>query len=101
MQVAIPQQKLNALCQQWSIQKLEVFGSALRDDFRPDSDLDLLVTFDQAAQRSAFEHLEVQEALEELFERPVDLVSKRAVEESRNWIRRKAILEHTESIYGS
>ena len=59
MQVAIPQQKLNALCQHWSIQKLEVFGLALRDDFRPDSDLDLLVTFDQVARRSAFEHLEV------------------------------------------
>jgi predicted nucleotidyltransferase len=71
----------------------------LRRDFGPDSDIDLLVTYAPEARWSLFDEARMQEELERLLDRPVDLVSRRAVEESPNWIRRKSILESAEPIY--
>jgi len=75
-----------------------VFGSALRSDFRPDSDLDLLVTFAPEAQWSLLDHAAMQDELTELVGRKVDLVSRRAIERSENWIRRDAILSTAEVV---
>ncbi|NBB73455.1 MAG: nucleotidyltransferase [Bacteroidetes bacterium] len=88
-------------CRRWKITELAVFGSALRDDFRPDSDVDLLVQFAPDATWSLFDHVRMERELEEMAEREVDLLTRRAVEESRNWIRRKAILESARSVYES
>ncbi len=79
-------------CQRWKIQELAVFGSALRADFDSESDIDLIVTFDQDADWSLLDHVRMQQELQALLQRDVDLVTKRAVEKSQNWIRRKEIL---------
>jgi hypothetical protein len=71
----------------------------LRDDFRPDSDVDVLVTFAPEAEWSLFDHVTMEEELSSILDRKVDLVSRRGIERSRNWIRRKAILEAAEPFY--
>ncbi|HEY9420907.1 MAG TPA: nucleotidyltransferase domain-containing protein [Thermoanaerobaculia bacterium] len=86
-------------CSQWKIQELALFGSALRKDFNEDSDLDLLVTFQPSADWSLLDHVKMEKDLESLLGREVDLVSRRAIERSANWIRRKAILDSAQTVY--
>jgi uncharacterized protein len=90
---------VGSFCRRWKIRVLSVFGSALRDDFSPDSDVDVLVTFDLSADWSLLDHMQMQEELEVLLGRKVDLVNRRAIERSPNWIRRKAILNSAETVY--
>jgi uncharacterized protein len=103
MSVRIPVQheKIVAFCQRWQITELAFFGSVLRDDFRPDSDIDVLVTFAAGVEWSLFDHMTMEEALSTLLDRKVDLVSRRAIERSSNWIRRQAILETAEPFYAA
>ncbi len=88
-------------CRRWQISELALFGSVLRDDFRPDSDIDVLVTFAPDSRWSLIDHIAIERELAELLGRPVDLVSKRAVEKSDNWIRRKEILDTALPVYVS
>lgn len=97
----IPKEEVAAFCRRWQIKELALFGSALRDDFRPDSDVDVLVQFDPEARHTLFDMVFMQEELQRIFGREVDLVSRRGIETSRNYIRRRAILESAEVIYGS
>jgi len=97
--IEMPKQKIAEFCKKWKITQLSLFGSVLRDDFRPDSDVDLLVTFAPDAKWSLFDHVRMEEELSAIFGRKVDLVSRRAIERSDNWIRRKAILETAEPYY--
>lgn len=90
---------LRRFCERWPIQRLELFGSALRDDFGPESDFDFLVVYTPGASITLFDEAQMEIELEELLRRPVDLVSRRAVEQSPNWIRRKAILESAVPVY--
>jgi predicted nucleotidyltransferase len=92
-------ERLAELCRRWSVTELDLFGSALREDFRADSDLDLLVTFAPDAPWSGWDFVRLQAELEALFGRKVDLAERAAIETSENWIRRKHILEHAEPIY--
>ena len=78
-----------------------MFGSALRRDFRPDSDVDLLVTFDPEARWSLFDMVRMQDELKQIFGREVDLVERKAIEKSENYIRRKSILRNVEVIYAT
>ena len=73
----------------------------LREDFRPDSDVDILATFAPDAQWTLFEHVDMQDELEALFGLKVDLVSRRGIEHSRNHIRRKFILSSAEVVYAA
>ena len=93
---------LAALCRQYGVTRLEVFGSAARGaDFdRNHSDADFLVTFTPAARNDLAAFVDLRDALERLLGRPVDLVEREAVEASRNFIRRRAILKEAETIYG-
>ncbi len=100
-EIPIPNEQLSEFCRRWKIAELRVFGSALRDDFRPDSDVDLLVTFAPDADWSLLDHVEMEEDLSVIIGRKVDLVSQRAIERSSNWIRRKAILESAEPYFAS
>jgi uncharacterized protein len=93
--------KIAEFCQRWKISELALFGSALRNDFRSDSDIDLLVTFAPDAKRGLFALAQMQTELEDIFGREVDLVSKRAIERSQNWIRRKNILASAQLIYAA
>jgi len=85
----------------WKITEFALFGSVLREDFRPDSDVDVLVTFSSDSDWGVEHLLDMKEELEALFGRAVDLVEKRLVEESRNYIRRKHILSHMEAVYAA
>ena len=76
-----------------------MFGSAVRDDFGPDSDVDLLVSFAEEARHSLLDMVRMEEELKDIFGREVDLVSRRAIERSRNYLRRKAILDSAETIH--
>jgi predicted nucleotidyltransferase len=91
--------QIRTFCQRWKIQELALFGSALRDDFGPESDIDLLVSFESEADWSLLEHVQMQLELQELLGRNVDLVSKRALKRSENWIRREEILQTASPIF--
>jgi predicted nucleotidyltransferase len=97
--LTIPTERIAAFCRQWKITHLAIFGSSLRNDFRPDSDIDLLATFAAEAQWSLLHHVQMQDELKAIFGRNVDLISRRGIEQSTNYIRRKAILESAETIY--
>ena len=103
MDVPIPldQHQIAAFCHRWDIIEFSLFGSVLRDDFRPHSDVDILVTFALDAHRTLFDMVHMQEQLQKMFKRKVDLVSRRGIEASRNAIRRHAILSSAEVVYAS
>ncbi len=93
---------LAALCRRYAVARLEVFGSAARGSgFDPNrSDADFLVTFAPAARNDLAAFTDLKDALERLLGRSVDLVEREAVEASRNFIRRRAILKEAETVYG-
>src|SRR5947199_6055691 len=93
---------LAALCRRYGVARLEVFGSAARGaGFDPNrSDADFLVTFKPAARNDLAAFTDLKDGLERLLGRPVDLVEREAVEASRNFIRRRMILEEAGTIYG-
>ena len=97
--LAITSEQLAEFCQRWQVAELALFGSILRDDFHADSDIDLLVSYQPTAKRGLFEKMHMKEELESLFHRKVDLISKKAIEKSQNWIRRKNILGSAKVIY--
>ena len=99
--LAIPPETLRDFCRRWQIVELALFGSVLRDDFGPDSDVDVLVSFAEGAGHSLFELDDMEAELKEIFGREVDLVTRRGIESSPNYLRRNAILGSAETIYGS
>ncbi|MEM6425793.1 MAG: nucleotidyltransferase domain-containing protein [Cyanobacteria bacterium P01_D01_bin.128] len=90
---------LEEFCQRWQVAELSLFGSALRDDFTENSDIDVLVAYLPTARRGLFEKIQMTEALEALLHRKVDLVSKWAIAQSRNWLRRQNILDSARFFY--
>jgi predicted nucleotidyltransferase len=97
-QIDIPQDRLAGICRRWMIRELSLFGSALRDDFRPESDIDVLVVFDPAAQWSLLDLVDLQQELGRLLGRPVDLVERSAL---RNPFRRQSILASRKVVYAA
>lgn len=97
--IPIPREKVIEFCQKWNIKVFSLFGSVLRDDFRPDSDVDVLISFAPDASWTLLDHVEMQDELQVIFGRKVDLVSRKGIERSRNELRRKAILESAEIFY--
>ena len=93
---------LAALCRQYGVARPEVFGSAARNtEFVPGrSDVDFLVTFTPDSRNDLAAFADLKDALEKLLGRSVDLVEREAVEASRNFIRRQAILREAETVYG-
>jgi uncharacterized protein len=97
--IKIPKAKIAEFCKRWSISEFAVFGSALRADFRPDSDVDVLVSFDPQAHVTLFDMVHMRDELKTIFGREVDLVSKRGVMSSRNYLRRRNILDSAQVIH--
>ncbi len=95
----VPTSELAWFCQRWRIRELALFGSAVRDDFGPDSDVDVLVTFAAEANWGLLEHVQMQQELQALFKRKVDLVSRRALERSHNRLLRDEILSTAETFF--
>ncbi|HBS28016.1 MAG TPA: nucleotidyltransferase [Phycisphaerales bacterium] len=86
--IPIPQDALARLCQRWMITEFALFGSVLRDDFGPESDVDVLVSFAPEAQWTYFQVFNLQDELERLLGRRIDLLTRRSVERHHNpWLR--------------
>jgi predicted nucleotidyltransferase len=90
---------IEGFCTKWSVHRLELFGSVLRDDFRSDSDVDVLVSFETPVHPTVYQMIDMQDELETIFGRKVDLITRRSVERSRDQISRKKILESARVIY--
>ena len=101
VQIPIDKEEIAALCRRWNITELALFGSVLRDDFGSDSDVDVLVRFSPDAQYGLFAVSRLQRELAQILGREVDLVERAAVEQSRNYLRRKAILSSLELVYAA
>ena len=99
--IDLPYDALAEYCRRWKITRLEVFGSVLRDDFGPDSDVDFLATFDPDARWSLFDIVHAEEELSSVVGRSVDFVERPSIEASKNWIRRRSILESAQTIYAA
>jgi uncharacterized protein len=96
--LSLPMDAIRQYCRRWKIRELALFGSVLRPDLRPDSDVDVLVTFHADAEWGLLDHMQMQQDLATVLGRSVDLVSKRALERSANWVRREAILNTAQVI---
>lgn len=101
VQIPIDREKIAEFCRRWKIAEFALFGSVLRDNFRPDSDVDVLVTFTSDARWSLFDFVEMKEELEGIFGHKVDVVSRRGIEASRNPYRKKAILSSAQVIHAA
>ena len=99
--IEIPSSEIAALCNRWQVLELALFGSVLRDDFGPESDVDVLVSFDPQARHTLLDVVQMQEELSATLGRKADLVERAAVEQSPNYIRRQAILQSAETIYAA
>ena len=99
--IAVPMQAIRAFCQKWHIVEFALFGSVLRDDFTDQSDVDVLVRFAEDTHYTLFDLVTMGDELEAIFGRKVDLIDRQAVERSRNYLRRRIILDSAEVIYAA
>ncbi len=97
----IPSIEIEAFCKRWQIVELALFGSVLREDFQPGSDVDVLVRFHPETHHTLFDMVHMQNELQLILGKPVDLVSRRGIETSRNYLRKNAILQSAEVVYGT
>ena len=99
VQIPVVKERIAAFCQRNHIKSLSFFGSVLRDDFRPDSDIDVLVEFELGKEPGLMEMAGMETELSEILGHKVDLVERQSVERSENYIRRRHILQSLETIY--
>ena len=99
VQLPIPKKEIAAFCKRWKVLELSLFGSAVRSDFSPHSDIDALVSFSAQSEWSLFDHIQMKQELKELFGRDVDLITQRALEQSHNELLRTEILGSAQVIY--
>lgn len=97
--IEIPRERVADFCGRWRVKELALFGSVLRDDFGPESDVDVLVSFCEAARWTLFDLVRMKTELSGILGRNVDLVSRRGVESGRNAIRRQAILSSARIVH--
>lgn len=96
--ITIPQLEIADFCCKWRIRELSLFGSVLREDFLPTSDIDVLVSFEPHSNWSLWDLIAMRDELAVLFGRPVDLVEREAL---RNPIRRQRILSTREVVHAA
>ncbi|HOF86626.1 MAG TPA: nucleotidyltransferase family protein [Armatimonadota bacterium] len=99
--IPIDRERIAEFCRKWQITEFALFGSVLRDDFRPDSDVDVLVSFAPGAHTTLLDLAEMEEELRDVFGRDVDVVSRRGIERSENFMRRKDILSSAEVVHAA
>lgn len=97
--IEFPIEQIKEFCDRWQITEFALFGSILRDAFRPDSDIDVLVTFAPDVKRGLTETLQMKDELQAIFGRKVDFIVRAAIERSENWLRKKNILESAQTVY--
>jgi uncharacterized protein len=96
--IKIEKEKIIVFCKKWNITEFAVFGSALTEDFRPDSDVDILVTFGHGSGITFDNRVDMMDELKSIFGREVDLVEKKAI---KNPFRRHSILTTKEVLYAA
>lgn len=96
---SLDRDRLCKFCARWKISELSFFGSVLEPRFREDSDVDFLAAFAPGADWSLLDLQAMEDELRAIVGRDVDLVSRKAVEQSGNWIRRRSILESARPVY--
>jgi predicted nucleotidyltransferase len=96
--IPLPHELIAEFCRKWRVTELSLFGSVLRDDFGPESDVDVLVSFQPDAPWSLYDWVQMMDELKEIFGREVDLVEREAI---RNPIRRRTILGSREVVYAA
>ena len=101
VQVLLPLDKIKEFCDRWEIVEFALFGSVLRDDFHSNSDIDVMVEFNQDSRYSLFDLVIMEDELKAIFNRDVDLVTRKGIANSRNYLRRNNILNSAQTIYES
>jgi len=96
--IGVDRARIEEFCRKWKVAELALFGSVLRDDFGPDSDVDVLVELEDDAPWNAFDWVDMIEELKGIFGRDVDLIEKAAI---RNPFRRHTILRTREVVYAA
>jgi predicted nucleotidyltransferase len=96
--IDIPEDLIANFCRRRKVVELALFGSVLRDDFGPDSDIDVLVTFTPDCGWSLWDLFDMREELHQIFGREVDLVEKDAL---RNPFRKHEILRTYKVVYAA
>jgi hypothetical protein len=97
--IIIPQKEIDAFCQRWQVVEFALFGSILREDFDSDSDVDVLLSFREGAGHTLFDIVKMGDELEKIFGRKVDILTRKSVEQSENYIRRHEILSSAQVVY--
>ncbi len=97
--IRIPKDKIEGFCRRNHIRELALFGSVLRGDFGPSSDVDMLVAFELGKEPDLMAIVRIENELSDIIGRKVDLVERQAVERSENYIRRRHILQSVEAVY--
>lgn len=92
---------IREFCRRWRIKELAVFGSVLRDDFRPGSDVDFLADFQEDSAWDLSELGEMRDELSAIVGHPVDLLTRLALDSSRNWLFRKIVRSSVETVYAT
>jgi predicted nucleotidyltransferase len=100
-QIPIDKEKIAAFCQKWKIVEFSLFGSVLTDAFRPDSDVDVLVEFAKDARWGMWDLYDMEEDLKKIFGRNVDLMTRRSVTRSENYLMRNSILSGARTFYAA
>lgn len=96
--IEIPMEKIRAFCEKWKVVEFSLFGSVLRDDFRSDSDIDVLLSFRENSTWGLYDLVDMKDELQAIFGRKVDLVEKEAI---RNPYRRRSMLTEQEVLYAA
>jgi uncharacterized protein len=95
----LPIVEIKELCDRWQIVEFALFGSVLRDDFKPTSDIDVLITFAPNARKGLLTLARIKHELEDLLERDVDILTKQSIEQSHNLTRSRNILKSAQVLY--
>ncbi len=101
VRLALPPDKVADFSRRWGVVEFALFGSAVRDDFRSDSDVDVLVTFAPDAKLSLGDWIAMHDELKQIVGRDVDLVDRQSIERSLNWYRKRIILDSAEVLYAA
>lgn len=96
--ISIDKTRIEAFCQKWKVSEMALFGSVLREDFGPESDVDVMIEFEPNMPWSLYDWIDMIDELSEIFGRKVDLISKKGL---RNPYRKKTIMETNKVIYGT
>lgn len=98
---ALQLDRIKTFCHRWKITKFSLFGSVLRDDFHSNSDIDVMVEFEQDSRYSLLDLVVMEDELKVIFNRDVDLVTRKGIANSRNYLRRENIFNSAKTIYES